>query len=182
MLITGTTVPGWEKEGFIKTFDVPTNSPPPSKFFRDEKVMNSIAGAMALVSLGLSPVVIEAPTNRVIELSRYSQNVRSNNQIKFANYKVDDEQSVYSYLNKHPDAIIFFEKIDPIIKAFFDEVLIELTSWTSPVDEETHLYMTIHSGIQNEETLMDKEIALFDKIEGDSLLREGLAHVILAIR
>jgi len=184
MLTIDTTVPSWGKEhqSFISNADAPTSSLSPSKFLSNGIVMSSVAAAMAMVALAISPVITQAPTNSTTELARYSQNPRSDNQLKLANYKVVDDQSFDSYVNKHPGTIIFLEKIHPIIIGIFDKVLIELTSWTSPVDEETQLYLTVHSGMRDEDALMDKEIALFNEIEGDSLLREGLTHVVIAIR
>lgn len=44
------------------------------------------------------------------------------------------------------------------------------------------LYLTVKSGIDNEDMLVDKEISLFNEIEGNALLQEGLAHVVIAIR
>jgi len=179
MTTTDTTVPSWEAHSSISAANVPTTS---SFNSFGCGLKSSITSAMALVALGFSSVAVEAPTNRLVEAKRYAQNESSDSLAKFASYQVDDEYSVSGYAYKYPVVTTFLEEIAPILKAAFGAALMELALWTSPVDEETHLYLTIHSGIQEEDVLADKEMALFDEIEENSLLRKGLAHVVIAIR
>lgn len=179
-----TTVPfqGNGSFGVVHSYDVPTNSFSSQGVSYSGVLKNSIAGAMALVSLGLSPIVLEAPTNRITENSRYYQTLRNDYQPNLSSYILENERGVYEYVGERPKVAVFLERIVPVVQKYFGSVEITLDSWTSPVDNGTKLYLTIQSGIADEDILMDNEIALFSEIESNSFLQEGLAHVVIAIR
>jgi len=185
MTLEGSTtapVQGNESFGIICSYDVPTNSFSSQNFSCGDRSKNSIAGAMALVSLGVSPIVLETPTNRIIEHSRHSQTLRNDYQANLSNYVLENERAVYGYVKAHPEVTGFLGSVTFVIQKYFGSVEIALDSWTSPVDHMTKLYLTIQSGINDEDILMDREIALFSEIESNSFLQEGLAYVVIAIR
>jgi len=179
-----TTVPaqGNGSFGVIQSYDVPTNSFSSQSVSCGDILKNSIAGAMALVSLGVSPIVLEAPTNLIVEHGRYSQTLNNDYQANFSSYIFENEQAVYEYVDERPKVAVFLERIVSVVQKYFGSVEITLDSWTSPIDNGTKLYLTIQSGIADEDVLMDNEIALFSEIESNSFLQEGLTHVVIAIR
>jgi len=179
-----TTVPfqGSGSFGTVHSYDAPTNSFSSQGVSCSGVLKNSIAGAMALVAIGLSPTVLEASTNRIIENSIYSQTLRNDYQANLSSYILENEQEVYEYVGERPKVTVFLERIMPVVKKYFGSVEITLDSWTSPVDNGTKLYLTIQSDMADEDALMNNEIALFSEIESKSFLQEGLAHVVIAIR
>ena len=184
ILESSSTTTSITNDGVVSTHSctVPTNSFSTQSFSCGDFLKNSIAGAAALVTFGLPTIAFETPTNRIFESSRFSQTVRNDFQAKFSNYVFENEHAVHEFIDSRPETTVFLENIASIIVKHFGLVKISLDSWTSHEDHLTKLYLTIQSGIENEELLMDTEIALFSEIESNLLLKEGLSHAVIAIR
>lgn len=137
-------------------------------------------------AIGFSMALTEAPINRtwpLVETARIQQNVRPDIYRLRMRYQIVNEVFVEKYLNDHPVVGVFLHGVQAYItKIFGYNAVTSLEVWQSPIDNETTLFLGIHSNISDKETLNDRENTLFGLIENDSALRDGLSYVVIEQR
>ena len=91
----------------------------------------------------------------------------------------DGSEEVIKFLQSHPGAVSFLNKIPRIIRDMYGNVKVSLHIHTDPEGWE-RLVLTIFSGINDPDELTQREDALFNRLAQDDALSDGLEHVVLS--
>jgi hypothetical protein len=91
----------------------------------------------------------------------------------------DPSEEVIKFLQSHPGAVSFLNKIPRIIRDMYGNVKVSLHIHTDPEGWE-RLVLTIFSGINDPDELTQREDALFNRLAQDDALSDGLEHVVLS--
>jgi hypothetical protein len=92
----------------------------------------------------------------------------------------DGSEEVIKFLQSHPGAVSFLNKIPSIIRDIYGNVRISLHIHTDPEEGWERLVLTIFSGINGPDELTQREDALFNRLAQDDALSDGLEHVVLS--
>jgi hypothetical protein len=93
----------------------------------------------------------------------------------------DGSEEVIKFLQSHPGAVSFLNKIPRIIRDMYgNNVKISLHIHTDPEEGWERLVLTIFSSISDLDELTQREDALFNRLAQDDALSDGLEHVVLS--
>lgn len=146
---------------------------------------NTLTGLALAMSLGSIPPPMGAEVSNAFQVhtrSTYRQGFAETLSQLQKVYFMEDAQVLANYIIAHPQAHEFLVTIIQPIKSIYGEVNLSLELWTSPEDNEQHIRLMIESGIQDDEQITARENQLFEIIEGNKRLQNGLAHVVISQR
>jgi hypothetical protein len=92
----------------------------------------------------------------------------------------DGSEEVIKFLQSHPGAVSFLNKVPSIIRDMYGNVKISLHIHTDPGEGWERLILTIFSSISDLDELTQREDALFSRLAQDDTLSDGLEHVVLS--
>jgi hypothetical protein len=92
----------------------------------------------------------------------------------------EGSEDVIKFLQSHPGAVSFLNKIPSIIRDMYGNVKISLHIHTDPEEGWERLVLTIFSSISDLDELTQREDALFNRLVQDDTLSDWLEHVVLS--
>lgn len=179
---------GWsrgQQKSINYRIDASKAAPVRKKIVEQPLLRNTLTGLTLVMSLGVMqpPMGTEASsTFQVHTRSTYRQGFAETLSQLQKVYSLEDAQALASYIIAYPQAHEFLVTIIQPIRSIYGEVNLSLELWTSPEDNEQHIRLTIHSGIQDDEQITARENQLFEIIEGNKRLQDGLAYVVISQR
>lgn len=179
---------GWSRgqQGPINyRIDTSKAAPIRKKIVAQPLLHNTLTGLTLVMSLGaIQPPMgaVASSTFQVHTTSTYRQGFAETLSQLQKVYSMEDAQALANYMIACPRAHEFLVAIIQPIKLTYGEVNLSLELWTSPEDDDQHIRLMIESGIQDDAQITARENQLFEFIEGNKRLRDGLAYVVISQR
>lgn len=178
---------GWRhgQESINYRIDASKGTPAQKKVVDQSFLRSTMTGLTLMMSFGaIQPPMgsVASSTFQVHTTSTYRQGFAETLSQLQKIYSMEDAQALANYMIACPRAHEFLVAIIQPIKLTYGDVNLSLELWTSPEDDGQHIRLMIESGIQDDAQITARENRLFEIIEGNKRLQNGLAHVVISQR